>query len=183
MLLLLLLLSASFFLALNLWHAECRCCCCWHHCYPALILWHAECCCCCCRCHCILAECCCCCCILALILRHAEYCCCCCRRRCILALILWHAECCCCCCCFLALILRHAECPKAWDAGSGTTVYFDWPKCISLRNRAGPRHRPLQQTTSSSQSRLPCRQHVNQLFPIIIVTTLANCSLLPLSSC
>ena len=94
-------------------------------------------------------------------------------------------ECCyCCCCCFLALILKHTQCPKASAAGSVTTVYLDMPKCISLRNRAGPRHRPLQQTTSPSQSRLPCRQHVNQLFPIttVIIIMLANFSLSPLSS-
>ena len=95
-------------------------------------------------------------------------------------------ECCyCCCCCFLALILKHTQCPKASAAGSVTTVYLDMPKCISLRNRAGPRHRPLQQTTSPSQSRLPCRQHVNQLFPIttVIIIMLANFSLSVLSSC
>ena len=94
-------------------------------------------------------------------------------------------ECCyCCCCCFLALILKHTQCPKASAAGSVTTVYLDMPKCISLRNRAGPRHRPLQQTTSPSQSRLPCHQHVNQLFPIttVIIIMLANFSLSPLSS-
>ena len=94
-------------------------------------------------------------------------------------------ECCYCCCCFLALILKHTQCPKASAAGSVTTVYLDMPKCISLRNRAGPRHRPLQQTTSPSQSRLPCRQHVNQLFPIttVIIIMLANLSLSVLSSC